>query len=87
MRKNNITRFKEKVNRIFFALRRYKKQHTPEEFSEQIRSVFKTTLEGVNFYRALDLQEFKGKSQYKYMKNLLKKTAKRLNYNDELFLD
>ena len=84
LRKSNIAKFKEKLIRHFYALHRYKKNHSDEEFSEHIQHVFKTVLDGVNFYKALDLNVFKNKCQYAYMKKLVQKTAKRLHYKGDL---
>ena len=73
LRKSNIERFKEKANRLHYALRRYAKKHTPEEYAQHEEKVIANLIGGVEFYEALDMKTFKQGSQYRYMKELTEK--------------
>lgn len=78
LRKDNIKRFKEKFDRLYYALRRFKQKHTEEEFTEHQQKVFKNVLNGVDFYTAFDLQRLKNGSQFRYLQKLKEITEKRL---------
>ena len=70
LRKSNIRRFKEKFTRQKFALRRYLKDHTEEEYLKQKKKALDTIMNGINFYTAFDQERFKCSGQYHYIKNL-----------------
>lgn len=77
LRKDNIRRFEKKFDRLFHALRRYKKgDHTPEEIEEHQQKSLDKAIKGTQFYTAFD--NFKNGSQYKYLEKLRKRTEKRL---------
>ena len=70
LRKSNIERVKEKFDRQKYALHRYSKKHTPEEIQQHKEQVLEKILKGVDFYEALNLQQFRNGSQYGYLKRL-----------------
>ena len=70
LRKSNIERFDEKFQRLRYALRRYKKSHTDEEFLAHRDQVLDKVMKGVEFYSAFDLREFKWGSQYWHLEKL-----------------
>ena len=76
LRKSNIERFKEKIRRIGFALRRYKRKlKRKHEFSVEDYLAFRTKtvtnlLDGVKFYKAFDQKRFEKGSQYRYLEKL-----------------
>lgn len=74
LRKSNIERFEEKFRRNKYALRRYKKEHTDEEFRIHQNKVLETILKGVNFYKSLDMPKFLRGSQYRHLEKLRKRT-------------
>ena len=84
LRKDNIKRFKEKLNRKFYALRRHMKKNmdklTEEEMSQHQQEVLDKMLTNLDIYTALDLTTFRQTQggQYAYLKELTEKTALRL---------
>ena len=76
-----MLRFKEKTNRLFYALRRYQMddKHTNEEIEQHKKQTFENLLAGVEFYTAFDMKSFKRGNQYKYMVKLKERTETRLN--------
>ena len=81
LRRSNMLRFKEKTNRLFYALRRYQMddKHTNEEVEQHKTQTFEKLLAGVDFYTAFDMKSFKRGNQYKYMEKLKERTETRLN--------
>lgn len=81
LRRSNMLRFKEKTNRLFYALRRYQMddKHTNEEIEQHKNQTFENLLAGVEFYTAFDMKSFKRGNQYKYMVKLKERTETRLN--------
>lgn len=81
LRRSNMLRFKEKTNRLFYALRRYQMddKHTNEEIEQHKNQTFENLLAGVEFYTAFDMKSFKRGNQYKYMVKLKEHTETRLN--------
>lgn len=81
LRRSNMLRFKEKTNRLFYALRRYQMddKYTNEEIEQHKNQTFENLLAGVEFYTAFDMKSFKRGNQYKYMVKLKERTETRLN--------
>lgn len=73
LRKSNIKRIEEKLDRLKYALRRYRKKHTEAEFEAHKEKVLNNLLNGINFYTAFDLRLFKSGSQYRHVETLVKK--------------
>lgn len=73
LRKSNIKRIEEKLDRLKYALRRYRKKHTEAEFEAHKEKVLNNLLNSINFYSAFDLQQFKSGSQYRHIENLVRK--------------
>lgn len=73
LRKSNITRFDEKFSRLRFALHRYQKRHSEEEFLAHRKQVLDTVMKGVEFYSAFDMDRFKSSAQYRHLEKLRKK--------------
>ena len=61
------------LDRLKYALRRYRKKHTEAEYEAHKEKVLNNLLNGINFYTAFDLQQFKFGSQYRHIENLVKK--------------
>ncbi len=83
LRKSNIMGFKDKFNRLRYALYRYKKGNKDkvdfnEEFDARLNKTLNTPLKGLNFYKALNLDAFKKGSQYKYIVKLQELTRRRV---------
>ncbi|MBO4723160.1 MAG: hypothetical protein J5629_09575 [Muribaculaceae bacterium] len=72
LRKANIQRFKEKVNRLFYALLRFQKNEkkTDEEKAEHKEKTFKNLMDGINFYTAFDQARFQNSKQFRLMKDM-----------------
>ena len=77
LRKSNIKRFEEKIQRLRYAIRRYSKKHTQEETLNHQKRVLDNALDGVKFYEAFDEALFKRGSQYRYLKKLRDKAVKK----------
>ena len=80
LRRSNILRFKEKLNRLFHAIYRYQRDesHSEEEKAEHRKRSLDNLLSGIDFYEAFDLQQFKRGRQYQYLTRLRAKTEARL---------
>lgn len=80
LRKDNIKRFKEKTNRLFYALQRYQNndKKTDEEKAEHKKKTLKNLMEGLCFYTALDQERFQRGKQFKLLKKLRDKLEARL---------
>ena len=81
LRKDNIKRFKKKFNKLYYALRRYRNgDHTPEEIAEHQQQMLDKAINGIEFYKAFNLDAFKNQvgGQYSYLKKLKERTIKRL---------
>lgn len=76
LRKSNIKRFDEKFERQRFALHRYRKKK-PEDYLELKKQVLDRFVKGVEFYSALDMQQFKRTAQYRYLEKLQARLDKR----------
>ena len=70
LRKNNIKRFDEKFGRMKYALRRFQKKHTEEEYLAYRKKKIGNALEGLKIYKALDQPVFVKGKQYKHIKKL-----------------
>ena len=75
--------FKDKFNRLRYALYRYKKGNKDkvdfnEEFDARLNKTLNTPLKGLDFYKALNLDAFKKGSQYKYIVKLQELTRRRV---------
>ncbi len=70
LRKSNIERFDEKFTRLRYALHRYRKMHTEEEFLEHRKQVLDKVMEGVDVYTAFDLEQFKRNAQYRHLEKM-----------------
>lgn len=71
LRKSNVQRFDEKLNRLKYALRRIRKKNNPTVFfatrEEKLNNVFKS----FSVYTALDQDKFKYSHQYRYVERLV----------------
>ena len=76
LRKNNINRFDEKFSRLCFALYRYQKSHSEEEFLAHRKKVLDNVLKDVAFYSAFDMGQFKNSAQYRHLEKKRKKLEK-----------
>ncbi len=79
LRKSNISRIAEKFRRQQYALRRYRKNHTTDEFLKRQKEALDKIMDSVDYYKGLDLSMFKLGAQYRYLKQLRKKTMSKLN--------
>lgn len=80
LRRSNILRFKDKLNRLFHAIYRYQRdeKHSEEEKAQHRKRSLDNLLAGIDFYEAFDLQQFKRGRQYEYMVRLRARTEARL---------
>ncbi len=67
LRKSNIERIDEKFVRLRYALRRFRKKHTEEEFMAHRKQVLDKTMKGVEVYTAFDMECFKHNAQYRHL--------------------
>ena len=77
LRKSNIERFDEKFVRIRYALHRYRKKHTEEEYLTYRKQVLDKAMKGVEVYTALDLEQFKQRAQYRHLEKMRERVEKR----------
>lgn len=78
LRKSNISRIAEKFRRQQYALRRYRKNHTTDEFLKRQKEALDKIMESVDYYKGLNLPMFKHGAQYRYLEQLRKKTMSKL---------
>lgn len=76
LRKSNIERFDEKFVRLRFALRRYRKKHTEEEYLTHRTQMLDKTMKGIEVYTAFDLEQFKHRAQYRHLEKQREKLEK-----------
>ena len=69
LRRSNIKRMEEKLRRVRYALKRYSKRGgvTAEELREYCGRLVGNILDGVKFYRGLNLDAFKAGLQYRHL--------------------
>ena len=77
LRKSNIQRFDEKFERQQFALRRYRKKNSEEDYLTHKKQVLDKLMKGVEFYSALDMQQFKRNAQYQHLEKMRTRLDKR----------
>lgn len=70
LRKSNIMRVDDKFERMKYALRRFRKKHTDEEYKAYRDKKIGNALEGLKIYKALDHPLFEKGKQYKHIKKL-----------------
>ncbi len=73
LRKSNMERFEEKIDRLRFALRRYRKKHNDADYEAHRDKMVETLLNGIQFYEAFDLDSFRRRRQYQHIENLAKR--------------
>lgn len=86
LRKSKIMHFKEKINRIYYAIRRYQKndKHSEEEKELYRQKTLDQLLNCVNFYKSLDPNTFKQGRQYKFFTKLRQRVENRLQATNRL---
>lgn len=72
LRKGNIKRVEEKVDRLRYALRRYRKKHDEADYGMHKEKTIGNLLNGISFYTAFEIQQFKQSSQYRHIEKLVK---------------
>ena len=72
--------FKEKINRIYYAIRRDQRsdKHSEEEKEQYRQKTLDQLLNCVNFYKSLDPNTFKQGRQYQFLLKLRKRVEARL---------
>lgn len=70
LRKSNVERFDEKSGRLRYALRRYRQTHSEADYEAHKTKTLNNLLNGINFYKAFNLDSFKLRRQYQHIKNL-----------------
>ena len=73
LRRSNMQRFEEKISRLRYALHRYRKDHSKEDYDAHKKKVLSNLLNGINFYEAFNLEQFKHRSQYQHIEKLTDK--------------
>ena len=86
LRKSNISRIAEKFRRQEYALRRYRKNHTTEEFFKHQNEALDKIMDSVDYYKGLDLPMFKHGSQFNYFEQLKKKVQSKLRIKSEILI-
>ena len=71
LRKSNVERFEEKIDRLRYALRRYRKTHSEADYEAHKTKTLNNLENGIKFYQAFNLDQFKNRSQYKHIKQLI----------------
>ena len=71
LRKSNVERFEEKIGRLRYALRRYRKTHSEADYEAHQTKALNNLENGIKFYQAFNLDQFKNRSQYKHIKQLI----------------
>ena len=86
LRKSKVKHFKEKLNRIYYAIRRYQKsdKHSEEEKEQYRQKTLDQLLNCVNFYKSLDPNTFKQGRQYKFFTKLRQRVENRLQATNRL---
>ena len=86
LRKSKIMHFKKKINRIYYAIRRYQKsdKHSEEEKEQYRQKTLDQLLNCVNFYKSLDPNTFKQGRQYKFFTKLRQRVENRLQATNRL---
>ena len=82
LRKSNIKRVDEKFERMKYALRRFCKKHTEEEYNTYRDRKVKNVLESFEIYSALDQARFEAGKQFGHVKKLAD-TIKRREYKEQ----
>lgn len=80
LRKSNIERIEDKFNRQYFALCRFRKKHTEEEYESHMNEVLTRVMDSVDVYKALNPNIFKSGSQYRHLQKLRHHTEHRLHH-------
>ena len=80
LRKSTVMNFKEKINRNYYAIRRYLKsdKHSEEEKEQYKQQTLDKLLAGVKFYNSLDLPTFMRGRQYEFITKLIARAEARL---------
>ena len=76
LRKSNIKRIEEKVDRQRFVLHRYRKTHDQADYEAHREKKCRSLLDGVQFYTAFDLPLFKRGSQYRHILKVVQSLSK-----------
>lgn len=71
LRKSNIKRVEDKLNRLRYALRRFRKKHTEEEYNAYREKKLNNVLKGFDTYQSLDQKFFESGKQYNHVKKLV----------------
>lgn len=79
LRKSNIKRAEEKIGRIKYALRRYKKKHSQEEFESYLKAMLAKAEKTFDTYEVFEEVRFKAGKQYKHIEKLIKKLIDELD--------
>jgi hypothetical protein len=66
-----VERFEEKIGRLRYALRRYRKTHSEADYEARKTKTLNNLENGIKFYQAFNLDQFKNRSQYKHIKQLI----------------
>ena len=67
LRKSNIKRIEEKVDRQRFALHRYRKKNDASQYEAHRKKTCNNLLNGIHFFTAFDTPLFKRGSQYRHI--------------------
>jgi hypothetical protein len=71
LRKSNIKRVDEKLDCLRYALRRFRKKHTEEEYNDYRKKKLNNVLKGFDTYKSLDQKFFENGKQYNHVKKLV----------------
>ena len=71
LRKSNVKRAEEKIGRIKYALRRYQKKHSQEEYDSYLKAMLAKAEKTFDTYEVFEEVRFKAGKQYKHIKKLI----------------
>ena len=81
LRKSNIERFDEKFVRLRYALHRYRKEHSEEDYEKDYatyrKKLLDRTMKGLEVYTAFDLEQFRRGAQYRHLEQQRKRLERR----------
>ena len=67
---NGVPKVK-KIDRLRYALRRYRQTHSEADYEAHKTKTLNNLENGINFYQAFNLDQFKNRNQYRHIKHLI----------------
>ena len=67
----------EKIDRLRYALRRYRQTHSEADYEAHKTKTLNNLENGINFYQAFNLDQFKHRNQYRHIEHLIDKLSEK----------